>query len=72
MKTITDKNIVLTFADKETADCVKLVCKRKGTTIEDYIIDNFEWDEQLPCLENVTKDMCDECDFSTRCPDFIK
>ena len=70
---ITDKNVVLTFADKETADYVKLVCKRKGTTLEDYIIDNFEWDEQLPCLEEQPiKDMCEECDFSSCCPDMIK
>ena len=38
MKTITDRNIVLTFADKETANQIKLICKRKGTTIEDYIL----------------------------------
>ena len=72
MTKITDKNIILTFADKEIVDYIKLVCKRKGTTLEGYIIDNFEWDEQLPCLEEqITKDTCEGCDFFDRCPDAI-
>ena len=72
MTKITGKNIVLTFADKETVDYIQLVCRRKGTTLEDYIIDNFEWDEHLPCIKyKITKGMCESCNFSSKCLDII-
>jgi hypothetical protein len=68
--------ILLTFADKATADYVKLVCRRKGTGLESYIVDNFEWDDMPACLDGVTevynwKD-CKVCDHSDRCPDVKK
>jgi len=72
-----DNQIVLTFADKETADYVRIVCKRKGTTLEQYIIGNFEWDDQLFCLsdlnegQKITVEICEGCDFIEKCPDAV-
>lgn len=65
--------IILTFADKETAEYVRLVCRRKGTDLESYILDNFEWDDQLECINDppkkITVKTCDDCDFIETCPD---
>ncbi len=69
---ITGKNIILTFADEETANYINTICKRKGTTLEDYIIDNFEWDDQLECLDGATKEMCEYCDYADKCPDMVR
>jgi len=62
---------LLAFADKDTADYVKLVCRRKGTSLESYIVDNFDWDEMPECIENLEYDWeaCSDCDYSDRCPD---
>ena len=63
---------LLTFADKETADYVKLVCRRKGTSLESYIVDNLEWDDTPACMvteEYYTWKDCKVCDYSDRCPD---
>ena len=37
--------ILITFHDKETAEYVRRVCRRKGTDLATYILDNFEWDK---------------------------
>jgi hypothetical protein len=73
-----DRQIVLTFADKETIDYVKLVCRRKGTSLESYIVGNLEWDDKLECISFSGKGlminwrMCNRCDYSDRCPDAKK
>ncbi len=75
-----ENQIVLTFEDKETVDYIKTVCRRKGITLEGYILDNFEWDDQLPCLsdlnenEPITNLTCAGCDqlISGKCPDAVK
>ena len=68
--------LLLTFADSETTDYVKLVCRRKGTSLESYIIDNFEWDDKLYCMSfphlSITWRTCDGCEYSDRCPDVKK
>ena len=67
--------VLLTFESDDDADFVKLVCRRKGTTIESYIVDNMEWDDKLDCLyfEHVRskpkKKMCRGCEYSDTCPD---
>jgi len=66
--------ICLIFADKETADYIRLICSRKSTTIEDYIVDNLEWDDKPECLVSgdvlePAHDMCYECEYSDTCPD---
>jgi hypothetical protein len=64
---------LLTFADKETADYVKLVCRRKGTSLESYIVGNMEWDSMPECIEaEYDWKTCDGCDYSDRCPDARK
>jgi len=70
--------ILLTFKDKETADYVRLVCRRKAINLADYVVDNFEWDDQISCLsdlnegEKITGETCDGCDHITTCPDAVK
>lgn len=70
---IKDNQILLTFPDKETADYVLLIARRKGFNIPDYILDNFEWDDRLDCIDNppkkITVKTCEGCDFTDRCPD---
>jgi hypothetical protein len=68
---IKSNQILLTFADKETADHVKLICRRKVTSLESYIIDNFEWDGEPECFgdEMIDYSMCSHCDYSDKCPD---
>jgi hypothetical protein len=67
------EQIVLAFADKQTADYVRRTVRRKGTTLEGYIVDNFEWDTQLDCItyeqKQITKGMCKDCEYSDKCPD---
>ena len=60
--------------DKETEQYVRLMCTRKGITLEGYIIDNFEWDDKPECLSDgvllkIPKRMCRDCEYSDRCPD---
>lgn len=58
--------------DGETESYVQLVCSRKGVTLENYILENFEWDDQLECLEpgaSPDHEICESCDFNDRCPD---
>ena len=74
-----NKQIVLTFTDKETADYVRLVCRRKSITLENYIIGNFEWDRDPYCFNygqgaplKVNSEVCEGCDFMDKCPDVVK
>jgi len=71
-----DCKIILLFEDKETVDYIKSVCRRKGIGLEDYILDNFEWDDQPECLQSeiskIIIETCKYCDFSDRCPDVVK
>lgn len=68
--------IVLEFADKETVDFINLICKRKGITLEGYIVDNLEWDDKPACFDpevsRITHKVCEECDYFDRCPDVKK
>lgn len=65
--------LLLTFADKETADYVKLVCRRKSTSLESYIVGNMEWDSMPECIESeYDRRTCKGCDYSGRCPDVKK
>lgn len=67
--------ILLNFGDKETVDYINLVCRRKCIDLEDYILDNFEWDDKLPCMDendSVRDDdpfCCVGCDYAVTCPD---
>lgn len=73
--TTSAEQVLLRFCDVETAEYVRLVCRRKNTTLEDYIIDNFEWDDQPECIRNtvgaITSKVCEGCDFSENCPDVV-
>lgn len=69
--------LLLTFSCKEEVDFILLVCRRKGYHIPNYLSDNIEWDEKLPCLSPevpaiITADICDGCDFIDKCPDAVK
>jgi len=71
-----ENTITLTFANKETADYIRLVCTRKGIMLEGYIIDNFEWDDPLNCMRydhirKITSDTCIDCDYLDKCPDGV-
>jgi hypothetical protein len=70
---MTENTIRLIFADKETVDYIRLVCTRKGITLESYIIDNFEWDDKLPCLveDQINEEICDGCQYIEVCPDGV-
>jgi hypothetical protein len=74
---MTPTQLLLTFADEETADYVKLVCRRKGISLESYIVDNLEWDNKPDCLypdvlTKIPKGVCHECEFNETCPDAFK
>ena len=60
--------ILLSFKDKEEADYVKLVSRRKGWGLEGYILDNFEWDDKLPCVGDDDYE-CSACEYLFKCPD---
>jgi hypothetical protein len=67
--------IQLSF-DDETEEYVRLMCTRKGFVLEDYILDNFEWDDTPDCLYpdvlmEIPAGMCDGCEFSNKCPDAV-
>jgi hypothetical protein len=73
---IAKNTILLIFEEKETVDYIKTVCERKGISLADYVVDNFEWDEMPPCIrpevipkEKITCEYCDGCDYRDRCPD---
>ena len=69
------KTIALDFKNRETADYVRLVCRRKGVDLVQYVLDNFEWDGMPYCLsafnpgEKITPDTCEGCEFGETCPD---
>ena len=50
---------------------VEKVCRRKGITLKDYILDNFEWDDMPECIRggNRPGKICEDCDFNDRCAD---
>ena len=62
------EQILLTFADKETADYVRLICRRKGIALEAYIVDNFEWDDKPDCISDCNY-RCILCEYNDKCPD---
>lgn len=66
-----NNTILLTFADEETATYIKTVNSRKGTTLESYILDNFEWDDTLECMIDgkIKAKVCKRCDYNDGCPD---
>jgi hypothetical protein len=71
-----ENTITLTFANKEMANYIRLVCTRKGVMLEDYIVGNFEWDDQLNCMQydfprKITSDTCIDCDYRDKCPDAV-
>ena len=64
--------ITLKFADADTANYVRNICRRKGVTLENYILGNFEWDDQPECVfEEITAEVCDGCQYNDGCPDAI-
>jgi hypothetical protein len=76
-----ENQIVLSFEDKDTARYVRTICRRKGISLEAYILDNFEWDDPLPCVypamlkpKEITADICEGCDqaIGGKCPDVTK
>ncbi len=72
MTELLPNQILLTFDDAETVEYIKLVCRRARIDLEGYILDNFEWDGDLPCIENgeVTTECCEGCvRVFCECPD---
>jgi hypothetical protein len=57
--------------DAETEQYIRLMCTRKGFTLESYILDNFEWDDKLECIDvkKITWRTCKGCDYINKCPD---
>lgn len=66
-----EKLLILQFNEKEQIDHIRKIARRKGFTIPDYILDNFEWDDKLPCLEKINPEDCKTCDFSSSCRDKV-
>ena len=64
--------ILLTFDDEETTEYIKTVCRRKGVTLERYILENFEWDTMPECFyvkPEEVEQACKECEYNYVCPD---
>lgn len=60
--------ILLTFPDKATADFVRNRVAGKGHCLEDYIVDNMDWDSGLYCEEDgFTSEDCKMCEFADVC-----
>jgi hypothetical protein len=60
--------------DEEAERYFRLMCTRKGTTPEDYILGNLEWDPKPDCLHDevlteIPDGMCRGCEYFDRCPD---
>jgi hypothetical protein len=67
--------IQLSF-DGETERYVRLMCTRKGVSIEDYILGNLEWDSKPDCLSEkvlmkIPKGICRGCEYAATCPDGV-
>ena len=65
--------IQLSF-NKETETYVRLMCTRKGVTLENYIVENMEWDDHPDCMKpevltKIPKGMCYNCEWGEVCPD---
>jgi hypothetical protein len=65
--------IQLSF-DEDTERYVRLMCTRKGVTLEDYVLGNLEWDDKPDCLVDkvmvkIPKGICWECQWFDKCPD---
>ena len=73
-----DNILTLTFNDAETPKYIRLACRRKGTTIPDYLVDNIiEWDDKLQCMldgvpKKINSDVCKDCEYINLCPDAVK
>ena len=65
--------ITITFESEEQADEIRLICTRKGITLADYVVENFEWDDQPDCIkgEPISEDICSPCDWNDNCPDKV-
>ena len=66
--------VLLKFGDAETVKYIRLVMRRKRTSITSYLLDNLEWDDPLPCMIDlnegceITPEVCGGCDQYS-CPD---
>jgi len=64
--------ILLTFDSEETTDYIKMVCRRKGVTLDRYILENFEWDDMPECFyvkPEEVEQACRECEYNNVCLD---
>lgn len=64
--------ILLTFDDGEVTEYIKTVCRRKGVTLERYILENFEWDIMPICFyikPEEVEQACEDCEYNEVCPD---
>ena len=60
------------LCSEEDEKYIRLMCTRKGMTLFDYIMDNFEWDDKPVCLlseDPISKKDCAECEWGDQCPD---
>lgn len=69
--------ILLTFQNEDEVNYILTVARRKGYRLPNYLLDNMNWDQTLPCLslepeEKINVETCRGCDFADRCPDVIK
>ena len=73
--------LLLVFDTAKTAQYVELMCRRKGTTPERYIVENMEWDDKPDCLmgwddkpdcmcsNRRSHRICYDCQWVSVCPD---
>jgi hypothetical protein len=65
--------ITLSF-DEETEEYVRLMCTRKGYSLENYILDNFEWDDKPECISDNSgpnRAFCVDCEYNEKCLDVV-
>ena len=62
--------ITITIPDEST-DYVNKMVRRKHIDLGQYIVDNFEWDDQPECINvgRIWPAMCGRCEWNDRCPD---
>ena len=65
--------LLLVFDTAKTAQYVELMCRRKGTTPERYIVENMEWDDKPDCMCSNRRShrICYDCQWVSVCPDKV-
>ena len=67
--------VFVEFSNKKKLEYVKKVMRRKGITLANYIVGNFEWDDMPECInesKRPSKLICSDCEWYEVCEDKVR